>query len=404
MIFFRRVVFYSLLAMGALSCAEQQTLMERAEKLQRSLLTVDTHCDTPMSLLSPSFDVTKRGDGCVDFPKMKEGSLDIESFAVFTPQRSRTQGYIDTVYNTAKVLYAKMHQIANDNPDVVGIVSSPKDMYDLKSQGKLGILPTMENSLPIGSDLARVDTLYDMGARMFGLCHSHNNDICDSSSDKKGAEFGGLSQFGEQLVVKLNEIGAIIDVSHASDDTFFDVIKLSKAPIAASHSSIRTLTNSDRNFTDEMLKALKENGGVIQICILDEYIKEFPLDTLYNAEINAAREAYHNIPESDEEAKREARKNFGKIKARYPEQNAYIKDYVDHIDYVVKNIGIDYVGIGTDFDGGGGVKDCMDASQLIGITADLISRGYSNEEIEKIWGGNFIRVFNEVIAYSESLK
>lgn len=377
--------------------------MERAEEMQRSLLTVDTHCDTPMSLLSPGFDVTKRGTGCIDFPKMKEGSLDIESFAVFTPQRSRSQGYIDTVYNTAKVLYAKMHQIAEENPDVVGIVSCPDDMYELKKQGKLGILPTVENSLPIGSDLARVDTLYGMGARMFGLCHSLNNDLCDSSSDRKGAEFGGLSPLGEQFVAKMNEIGAIIDVSHASDDTFFDVVRLSKAPIAASHSSVRSITNHDRNFSDEMLEALKKNGGVIQICILDSYIKEMPQDSLYDAEIRAARRAYHQIPESDVAARKAARESFGEIKARYPEQNAYIKDYVDHIDYVAKKIGIEYVGIGTDFDGGGGVADCMDASQLIGITADLLSRGYTKEDLEKIWGGNFNRVFNQVIAYSKSL-
>ncbi len=377
--------------------------MERAEKLQRSILTIDTHVDTPMSLLNPNFDVTQEGTGCVDFPKMRAGALGAECFAVFTSQRY-DEGYADAMYAKAIRLYDTMHCIALANPDIVGIASCPDDLYRLKSEGKLAILPTMENSMPIGEDITRIDTLYAKGARMFGLVHSLNNNICDSSSDAAGAVFGGLSPFGEQVVARLNEIGAIIDVSHSSDDTFFDVVKLSKTPIAASHSSVRAIRNHDRNFSDEMLEVLKENGGVIQICILDSYIKEFPENLEYKAEISAAREAYYKIPQEDMDARRAARAEFSKIKSRYPDQNACIKDYVDHIDYVAKKIGIDYVGIGTDFDGGGGVSDCKDVSALIGVTAELISRGYSDEEIEKIWGGNFIRVFNEVIAYSESLK
>ncbi len=390
-----------LLAALATSCAEKPTLMEQAEKLQRSILTLDTHCDTPMSLLSPTFDVTQRGEGCVDLPKMKEGSLDVESFAVFTPQRSGEE-YVEAMYAKAKTLYNTIQTIAATHPDIVGIVSSPADMYRLKEEGKSAILPTMENSLPIGNDIARIDTLYGMGARMFGLCHSLNNNICDSSSDDEGAVFGGLSPFGEQVVAHLNQIGAMIDVSHASDSTFFDVIELSKTPIVASHSSVRAITNHDRNFSDEMLEALKENGGVIQICILDAYIKEFPENPDYKAEVMAAREAYNKIPAADTEARREARAKFKEIKSRYPDQNASIKDYVDHIDYVAKKIGVEHVGIGTDFDGGGGVIDCKDVSQLIGVTAELLSRGYSEEEIEQIWGANFIRVFNEVIAYSQA--
>lgn len=396
----------ALVSASLISCAEKEpTLMERAEALQRSILTIDTHVDTPMSLLRPDFDVTQEGTGCVDFPKMRAGALDAECFAVFTSQRYE-EGYADETYAKAKRLFDTMHTIAIANPDIVGVASSPKDLYDLKSQGKLAILPTIENSVILGGEIARVDTLYTKGARMFGLCHSLNNDLCDSSSDAKGAVFGGLSEFGEQVVARVNELGGIIDVSHASDETFFDVVKLSKTPIAASHSSIRAVTNHDRNFNDEMLLALKENGGVIQICILDRYIKEFPENVEYNAEIAAVRKAYMEVPEGPDQmtARRALRAEMAEIKSKYPDQNATIKDYVDHIDYVVEKIGIDHVGIGTDFDGGGGVADCKDVSQLIGVTAELLSRGYSDEDIEKIWGGNFLRVFNAAIAYSESLN
>lgn len=400
-----KVISLALFAAMITSCAEkpQKTLMERAEELQRSILTVDTHCDTPMSFLNPSFDVTKEGTGCIDFPKMRAGSLNVESFAVFTPQRY-DEGYVDAMYAKAKLLYGMMDSIAQANPDLVGIASSPEDMYANKKLGKLTILPTMENSLPIGNDLTRVDTLYNMGARMFGLCHSLNNNICDSSSDTLGSVFGGLSPFGEELVAHINKLGALIDVSHASDETFYDVVALSKTPIVASHSSVRAISNHDRNFTDDMLKTLKENGGVIQICILDRYVKEFPVNEEYNKEMSAAREAFYAIPSDSVEARRVARTAFSEIKSRYPDQNACLKDYVDHIDHVVKTIGVDYVGIGTDFDGGGGVVDCKDASQLIGITAELISRGYSDEDIQKIWGANFIRVFNKAIEYANSLK
>lgn len=386
------------------SCVEKSSLMERAEALQRSILTADTHSDTPMLFERKSFDVTKRSDGCVDFIKMKEGSLDVSSFAVFTYQRDE-EGYVDRMYEHAKYIYDTLQFIAKANPDIVGVVSSPKDMYELKAQGKLGILPTMENSLPIGNDINRIDTLYAKGARIFGLCHTTNNNICDSSSDMIQYNYwGGLSPFGEQVIERLNKLGAIVDVSHASDSTFYDIIKLSKAPIIASHSSVRALTNHDRNFSDEMLETLKESGGVIQICIVDEFVKEFPEDAKYKAEMDSARAVYNKIPKEDEAARAEARANRAKIKASYPDQNASVKDYVDHIDYVVKKIGVDYVGIGTDFDGGGGVIGCKDVSELINITAELMERGYSDEDIEKIWSGNFIRVFNKVIEVSESMK
>lgn len=397
------IITCALLAATMVSCAEEPTLMERAEALQRSILTIDTHVDTPMSLLRPSFDVTQDGNGCVDFPKMRAGALGAECFAVFTSQRYE-EGYVDAMYAKSKRLLDTMHVIAAANADIVGIASCPQDLYDLKEQGKLAILPTVENSLTIGTEIARIDTLYGKGVRMFGLCHSLNNNICDSSSDAAGAVFGGLSPFGEEVVAHVNKIGAIIDVSHSSDETFYDVIKLSKTPIAASHSSVRAIAHHDRNFSDEMLLALKENGGVIQICILDSYIKDFPENAEYKAEMTAARKAYMEIPQDQEDAKRAARAEFSKIKSRYPDQNATIKDYVDHIDYVVEKIGIDHVGIGTDFDGGGGVADCKDVSQLIGVTAELITRGYSDSDIEKIWGGNFVRVFNAAIAYSKSLQ
>ncbi len=394
-----KIALPAMVALVLSSCGAEPTLMERAETLQRSILTLDTHVDTPMSLMNPKFDLTELGDGCVDFPKMRAGALDAESFAVFTSQRNE-EGYADKMYAKALILFDKIQNIAAENPDVVGIASKPSDFYDLKSQGKLIILPTVENSVIIGEDINRLDTLYAKGARMIGLCHSYNSSICDASSDPKGSVYDGLSPFGEQVVTRLNELGAVIDVSHASDATVMDVFDLSKAPIAASHSSVRAVANSDRNFSDKMLQALKRNGGVIQICILDAYVKNFPDNPKYKAEMDKARKAYYAIDSKDTEARKAARKAIMDIKSSYPDQNATVKDYVDHIDYVVKQIGVEYVGIGTDFDGGGGISDCKDVSQMINITAELLSRGYSDEDIAKIWGGNFLRVMGD----AQSLK
>ena len=391
----------------AVSCGGNNApkdLMAEAEELQRSMLTLDTHCDTPMRLWSSSYDITKDNpSGCIDFPKMREGALDMECFAVFTSQRGRDTAFINSAYEKGLQTLDKIWEVAEQNSDIVGIAQCPDDMYALKKAGKLIIMPTVENSTIIGDDLSRLHTLYDKGIRMFGLCHSYNNDICDSSSDAAGPEFDGLSPLGEQVVAELNKIGAMIDVSHASDSTFYDVVRLSKTPIVASHSSVRSVANHDRNFDDNMLLALKENGGVIQICILDKYVKNFPVNEQYNAEMAAAREALSAVPAENTAMRDSMRMAMSQIKAKYPDQNAYVKDYVDHIEYVINKIGIDYVGIGTDFDGGGGVADCKDASQLVEITAELLRRGYDREQIEKIWGGNFIRVFNEVIAYKNSL-
>lgn len=383
------------------SCEEQKKdFYTQAEELQRSILTWDTHADTPMRFKNKDYDISKDNlQGCIDIPKMRQGALDVESFATFTWQRGLDAKSTDRMYKKALETLDLSIEIAEKNSDIIGIATTPEEMFALKKANKVTMFLTIENSYPIGQHIERAEVLYNKGVRMFGLVHSFHNDVCDSSSDTKPIKYNGLSKFGEEFVVELNRLGAIIDISHASDSTFFDVVKLSKTPIIASHSSVRAIANHDRNFSDEMLLALKENGGVIQICILDEYVKDFPVDSAYIAERKAV---YALRSASTDKSVRDSLSQVGRdIKNRYPEQNAYVADYVDHIDYVVDLIGIDHVGIGTDFDGGGGVADCKDASELIRITEELLKRGYTKENIEKIWSGNSLRVFNKVIEYSK---
>jgi len=239
------------------------------------------------------------------------------------------------------------------------------------------------------------------------LCHTKNNEICDSSTDE--AEWNGLSPFGEKVVKELNRLGMIVDVSHISDSSFYDVLRITKSPVVATHSCCRALCDHPRNLTDQMLKALAKNGGVIQMCLVSSFVKKSKSNPERQAaikkEMDRLKEKYGDYYAiTDPKIKEEYRNAYRAIFEKYPRELATVKDLVDHIDHAVKLIGIDHVGIGTDFDGGGELKDCYDVSQLPNITAELLKRGYSKEEIRKIWGGNFMRVFREVIKVSKEIQ
>lgn len=240
---------------------------------------------------------------------------------------------------------------------------------------------------------------FDLGARYITLCHTKNNDICDSSTDT--LEHNGLSDFGKEVVAEMNKTGMMIDVSHISDKSFYDVIKYSKTPVFASHSCARAIRDNNRNMTDDMLVKLKENGGVIQMCILSNYVKLDPDAEKRDGEMKVLFEKYGRPRDLAPEKREEFNLARLEIYKKYPQARAFVKDAVDHIDHIVKLIGIDYVGIGTDFDGGGGLADCKDASEMKNITYELVRRGYNEDEIRKIWGGNVMRVMNQVLDYAK---
>jgi membrane dipeptidase len=227
------------------------------------------------------------------------------------------------------------------------------------------------------------------------LAHTKNNDICDSSTDPAGPENNGLSAFGIQVVKEMNRLGMMVDISHISDKSFYDVLKITKAPVIASHSSCRALCGSPRNLTDDMLLALKENDGVIQICMLGNYLKTPEPNPELDSKLKELKDKYGDYDALPDSVKKIVRKVYKDIRKKY-EKSATVKDIVDHIDHVVQVIGIDYVGIGTDFDGGGGVEGCRTASDMKNITIELLRRGYSKSEITKIWGGNIMRVMRKV--------
>jgi membrane dipeptidase len=390
-----------IIASGAcfLQASYAQNQLNDVQKIHRDAIVIDTHTDVPMKLVSEPFDLSERHEAPgsrIDFPRLREGGVDAVFFALFTGQRERIPENYREAYEMAnKMLDSTLVSIHRNN-EISGLATSSSDIINLSNQGKIAVCIGMENGFPIGKELARVSEFYNKGVRYITLCHSSNNDICDSSTDPKGPENNGLSSFGQQVVAEMNRLGMIIDVSHISDKAFFDVIAASRAPVIASHSSVRAVCNSPRNLSDEMIKALAKNGGVIQICILGSYIAPDDTSSENYLKIKALRLKYNNWKFKDEEEEKSARCEYDSISVHFPPVLPTIAQAVDHIDHVVKLVGIDYVGIGSDFDGGGGLADCADVSDFPKITAELVKRGYSREEINKIWGGNFLRVFRQV--------
>ena len=399
-----------LLIWGA-SCSPQLDTEEvKAEALaiHERVLTLDTHCDTPMRLLRGGWDIgerhdpSQRGSGKIDLPRMAEGGLDGEFFAVFIGQGERTpEGYAKAKSRAVQMLDA-IHKMCEDYPHLVELATSPEDAYRIEKEGKRAAFIGMENGYPIGKDLSLVKEYYDRGIRYITLCHGSDNDICDSSTDSRNPEDNGLSDFGKEVVAECNRLGIMVDVSHTSDKTFFDVLEMTKGPIIASHSSVRDLCDHPRNLSDEMIKALASNGGVIQICFVSSYVKKTKPNKKREKAMQALREKYGPRREiKDEAVLAEMREEYMKVYEKYPSERATVEDLINHVDHVVKLVGVDYVGFGTDFDGGGEIEGCSDVSELPNLTLELVRRGYSEEDIRKIWGGNLMRVLRQVIEAAE---
>ena len=386
-------------AFAFLSCkSEEERLHEQARQIHENILTLDSHTDTPLMMGNRGIDLAVKNDphqggGKVDFPRMKEGGLNSAFFAVFLGQGETSPEAWkiarERAYNTFQII----HNALEDNHDVAELALTPDDAYRLKEKGKKAIYIGLENAYPIGDDLSLVQKYYDLGARYITLTHTRNNHFSDSSDDPDGAEHGGLSDMGKKLIKEMNRLGMMVDVSHISDDAFYDVLEITTFPVIASHSNARAVYDHSRNLDDDMLKALAENGGVVQLCFL--YVTELPPNPPRDSARAELRERFNNFQNLTEEQMEQARREWYAIELNFPSQLPTVSDMIDHLDHIVNLIGIDHVGIGSDFDGGGQLEDCFDVSEMHNLTVEMLRRGYSKEDIEKIWSGNFMRVFRE---------
>ncbi len=377
---------------------DEKKLLEKAKRIHSQIVTIDTHTDTPLLLNREGFDFDGENNlprAKVDLKKMEEGGLDAAFFAVFIGQGERTPEKFSEAHERALEIFEHVHQSVAMYPNRAEIALKADDVKHLKAKGKKGIYIGVENGYPIGKDITILEQYYNLGARYLTLCHTRNNDICDSSNDPNGPEHGGLSSFGKDVISELNRLGMMVDVSHISDEAFFQVVEISKVPIIASHSNARAICDDPRNLTDEMLLKLAENGGVVQLCLLSSYVKTPPPQPERDSARAAVRAKYGSFRDLDAETRRQAFDDWYAIDEIFPPILADVSDLVDHIDHIVNLIGIDFVGIGSDFDGGGAIEGCIDASEMMNITVELLRRGYKKRDIEKIWGGNFLRVFRE---------
>lgn len=397
----RKIIAFPILfiALVIVSFVWQDNDLTQALKIHEEVLTIDTHCDIPSKLIREKFDLGTEhsvSESQFDLPRMEKGGLDACFFSIFTSQNERIQENYKRAYEIAHQMIDSVNSSINHNSERAELALNSSDAKLIAIKGKRAIYMGMENGFPIGTNINRVKEFYDRGVRYITLAHSRNNDISDSSTDDKGPEHNGLSEFGKVVVDSMNSFGMMVDVSHISDSAFYDVLELTKAPIIASHSSVRAICDHPRNMSDDMIKALAKNGGVIQICLLGAYIKVEDTTTLNYKKKQELRKKYNNWNYASDEERKKAWSEWRQVNKDYPPVLPTIADAVDHIDHVVKLVGIDFVGIGSDFDGGGGLADCVDVSQFPKITEELYKRGYSKNEIAKIWGENFLRVFKAV--------
>jgi membrane dipeptidase len=368
----------------------------KSVRIHRNALTVDAHADIPTVMAEqPGYDIGQRHDARatntkIDLPRMEEGGMDAMFFVVYVGQGPRTpEGYAQARQEATK-LFDLIRAIPKQYPEKAGLAATPDDAYRLAKAGKRALFIGMENGWPVGTDLSLLKTYYDLGTRYITLTHFLNNDICDSATDPAGPEHNGLSPFGERVVAEMNRLGIMVDVSHTSDSTFYDVLRLSKAPVIASHSSVRALCDHARNMSDDMLRALARNGGVIQMNMVSDYLR---LNKPKVAAMQALLARYRNPSPAD---KGRMEEEMEALNAQYPQEEGTLADVVGHIDHVVKVAGIDHVGIGADLDGGGGVRGMFDVSEMGNVTQELLKRGYSAKDIKKIWSGNLFRVMRAV--------
>ncbi|SDE29435.1 membrane dipeptidase [Pricia antarctica] len=415
------ICIFGLLAI--ISCTEkvkktEESLEAKARRIHEQTITVDTHNDININNFTDSINYTQRLKTQINLPKMQEGGLDVSWLIVYTGQDTLTaEGYSKAEEN-ALAKFKAIHRLCEEiAPDKIELAFTSDDVRRIDSIGKKVAMIGVENAYPMGEDLSNFKRYYDLGARYISLAHNGHSQFSDSNTGEKDSVWlnDGLSDLGKTAVKEMNRLGIMIDVSHPSKKSMLQTIELSEAPIIASHSSARALCDHSRNLDDEQLKLIKENGGVVQTVAFGAYlntkkdsIRSEYMQVIYKEVADSLNAVWHNPSDFGsltDEQKEDFIENYpvilkisntvaAKRKDAPPAVN--VSDFVDHIDYMVDVMGIDHVGISSDFDGGGGIEGWSDASETFNVTLELVKRGYTEEEIAKIWGGNLLRVLDEV--------
>ncbi len=415
-----------LFTLGQQASAQEDDLEARARAIHDRVITLDTHVDISVDNFTDELNYLQDLDTQVNLPKMDDGALDAAFFIVYVGQGTLDEAGYAAAYETAIAKFDAIHWLTGElAPDRIGLALTPDDVRSIAASGRKVALIGVENAYPLGLDLGNIQRFAERGGRYMSLAHNGHSQFSDSNTGEireGGMRYGGLSDLGRQAVEELNRWGVMIDLSHPSKAATLEMIKLSRAPVIASHSSARALNDVPRNMDDEQLMALKANGGVIQTVAFRGYLNS-EKDTKWQAERDALirkvgeemgievltdRRQIFMMQPADRMAYFERTKPVrDAVKSRLDEIEAPgvdVADFVDHIDYLVEKVGIDHVGISSDFDGGGGVTGWGDASETFNVTLELVRRGYTEPEIDKIWSGNLLRVMGQVQAVAAMIQ
>lgn len=375
---------------------------ETADAIHARIMTLDSHLDTPSVMARGDFNIEERHDHLrdrsqVDLPRLREGGIDGGFFIVFIPQGPLDSAGFAAAKAHADRLFAEIERLSSEYGHAFTAARKADDAERIVAEGKIVTYIGIENGYPI-TTIADVDDYFERGARYVSLAHFSNNHIADSATDLDGPRWDGLSPFGENVVRRMNDLGMMIDISHASDDTFWDVIEMTRAPVIASHSGSRAVYDHPRNMRDEMFEAVRENGGVVQINGFTNYltrVEQAPerLDAMQALQQEFG--AWWRLPAAKQA---EPRQRMAEINERWPARQAPLSVLADHIDHAVEVMGIDHVGLSMDFDGGGGVDQLSHIGEMQNLTRELHRRGYSEEDLAKFWSGNILRVMRDVEA------
>ena len=399
--------------------ASDSALVAKARAIHDRVIALDTHVDIdPHNFTTDHPNYTDRLTTQVNLPKMLEGGLDAVFFSIFVGQGPLTPEGYRRAYDADMEKFAAVHRLAEQlAPDRIEIAYRADDVAKIAATGKKVALMGVENAYGIGTDITNIKKFYDQGARYMSLAHNGHSQLSDSNTGERDGVwlYHGLSPLGRQAVAELNRVGIMIDISHPSKESMMQTLALTKAPIIASHSAVRALCDVSRNLDDEQLLALRKNGGVVQMVAFSSYVKKSPPPSSERQQALAAVRTEFGLPPAASagggggggrgaglqslpaEKRAEYQRRVAQVDSQFPAPpRATVKDFVDHIDYAVKLIGVDHVGISSDFDGGGGVDGWSQASETFNVTLELVRRGYTEEQISKMWSGNLLRVMRQV--------
>ena len=367
--------------------------------LHQKLICLDTHLDTPMSFARTGWDMMQRHGGDidstqVDYPRMVEGGLDGGFFAIYTPQAALTETGLLAMRDAAFLRAAEIRELVAAHPDKFELAFVPEDAARIAAKGKRIVFQSIENSSILGHDVSLLRVFYRLGVRMAGPVHFLNNQLGDSATDTK--KWGGLSPMGKEFVALANDLGIVLDASHASDDVFDQMSDLSRSAIICSHSGCRAVHDHPRNLDDARIKRLAAAGSTIQINSYNEYLVTIPPNPERDKAMTAMRSALRAKPDaSAAEVAKAARDQLVAVRAlekQYPIPRATFETYMQHVTHALDLVGPDHVGLGADWDGGGGVIGMEDVSSLPKITERLLKAGYTEAQLSNFWGGNALRV------------